>query len=257
VTAESAWHVAYPDETIGQIVFVYRTFVHRRAAMATTRAAWRTLARNELDDNGATKLWSDGLLNEWLAEAIRDYARVFPLETTGSLTTVASQADYTLPIGLVELVRVEHPTNTFRVRQERTGGDWRRGAANVPLEDRIGSRYAYEIWGATLSLEPAPTASGESINLRYVARRTEPSADGDNLPVDDGDVELLTFYVGTRALFWIGTQEAKRQAYERTRGADATKLGREYRSMYEAGVAARRRQVAPHGRRLVLRDTEY
>ena len=224
--------------------------------MATTRAAWRTLARNELDDNGATKLWSDGLLNEWLAEAIRDYARVFPLETTGTLTTVASQADYTLPTGLAELVRVEHPTNTFRVHQERTGGDWRWSTTNVPLEDRISGRYAYEIWGATLSLEPAPTASGETIRLRYVARRTEPTGDSDVLPVDDGDVELLTFYVCARALFWISAQEAKRQAYERTRGADATKLGREYRSMYADGVAARRRQVAPRGRRLVLRDTE-
>jgi len=224
--------------------------------MATTRAAWRTLARNELDDNGSTKLWSDGLLNEWLAEAIRDYARVFPLETTGTLTTVASQADYTLPTGLLELVRVEHPTNTFRVHQERAGGDWRRSTANVPLEDRSGGRYAYEVWGTTLSLEPAPTASGESISLRYVARRTEPSADGDALPVDDWDVELLTFYVVSRALFWIGSQEAKRQAYERQRGADATKLAREYRCMYADGVAARRRQTAPRQKRPVLRDVE-
>jgi hypothetical protein len=224
--------------------------------VATTRAAWRTLDRNELDDNAATKLWSDGLLNQWLAEAIRDYARVFPLETTGTLTTVASQADYTLPSGLVELVRVEHPTNTFRVHQERTGGDWRRSTANVPLEDRIGGRYAYETWGTTLSLEPAPTASGETISLRYVARRTEPTGDSDALPVDDGDVELLTFYVCARALFWIGAQEAKRQAYERTRGADASKLAKEYRAMYEAGVTARWRQTAPRGRRLVLRDVE-
>lgn len=96
--------------------------------MATTRTAWRTLVRNELDDNGSTKLWSDGLLNEWLAEAIRDYARVFPLETTGTLTTVASQADYTLPTTLVKLVRVEHPTKRFgctRSAPAATGGDRR------------------------------------------------------------------------------------------------------------------------------------
>jgi hypothetical protein len=224
--------------------------------MATTRAAWRTLARNELDDNGSTKLWSDGLLNEWLAEAVRDYARVFPLEMTGTLTTVASQADYTLPSGLVELVRVEHPTNTFRVHQERTGGDWRRSTANIPLEDRVGGRYAYEVWGTALSLEPAPTASGEAISLRYVGRRTEPAADGDALPLDDGDVELLTFYVCARALFWIGAQEAKRQAFERQRGSDAGQLARAYRQLYTDGIAARRRQTAPRQKRLVLRDVE-
>jgi hypothetical protein len=224
--------------------------------VATTRTTWRTLARNELDDNGSTKLWSDGLLNEWLAEAIRDYGRVFPLETTGTLATVASQADYTLPTGLLELVRVEHPTNTFRVHQERTGGDWRRGTAAVSPEDRGGDQYAYEVWGTTLSLEPAPGASGETITLRYVARRAEPSADGDALPLDDWDVELLTFYVCARALFWIGAQEAKRQAFERQRGADATKLAKEYRAMYAEGIAARRRQVSPRGRRLVPRDVE-
>jgi hypothetical protein len=224
--------------------------------MATTRTTWRGLARNELDDNGSTKLWSDALLNEWLAEAIRDYARVFPLETTGTLTTVASQADYTLPAGLVELVRVEHPTNTFRVRQERVGGDWRRGTDAVPPADRGGGRYAYEVWGTTLSLEPAPGASGEAIALRYVARRAEPSVDGDALPVDDWDVELLTFYVCARALFWIGAQEAKRQAFERQRGADARSLAKEYRAMYADGIAARRRLGSPRSRRLVPRDVE-
>src|SRR3954464_675478 len=136
--------------------------------MATTRTAGGTSPRKGLGGNGSARLWSDGLLNEWLAEAIRDYARVFPLELTGTLTTVASPGDYPPPGGLVELVRVEHPRNTFRVHQERTGGDWRRSTANVPLEDRIGGRYAYEVWGTALSLEPAPTASGETISLRYV-----------------------------------------------------------------------------------------
>ena len=220
--------------------------------MATTRSAWRALVRNELDDNGATKLWADALLNEWLNEGIRDYARVFPLEATTTLITVAGQAAYALPAGLVEVVRVEHPTNIFRVHQPRVGGDWRAGTDVVPCEERRGSRYAYDVWGSTLELEPAPTASGETIGVRYVARRAEPAGDADALPVDDGDVELLTFYVCSRALFWITAQEAKRQAFERQRGADASEMARSYRLFYADGIAARRRGLSPRAGRLVI-----
>jgi len=224
--------------------------------VSTTRGAWLTQARAELDDTGSTKLWSDTLLKQWLNEAIRDYARVVPLYSTGSLTAVAGQATYTLPSDLVELVRVEHPTNTFRVNQARVGGDWRVGTDTVPVEDRRGGRYAYDVWGGTLELEPAPTADGEAIGLRYLARRSEPTADSDNLSVDDGDVELLTFYVAHRALTWISSQEAKRQAFERQRGADASSEAGVYRRLYRDGLAARQRQTSPRTRRLVLRDVE-
>src|SRR5581483_11448381 len=128
--------------------------------MATTRAAWRALVRNELDDNGVTKLWADALLNEWLNEGIRDYGRAFPLEATATLTTVAGQAAYALPADLVEVVRVEHPTNVFRVNQPRVGGDWRVSGDPwlVTGHCSLGTgRYAYDVWGATLELEPAPT----------------------------------------------------------------------------------------------------
>jgi hypothetical protein len=224
--------------------------------MSTTRSTWRTQARNELDDNAATKLWSDTLLNQWLDEAIRDYARLFPKEQTGTLSTVADQATYTLPSDLVELVRVEHPDSTFRVNQPRVGGDWRRSSDPLPPDDRFGGRYAYDVWGTTLELEPAPTADGETITLRYVARRTEPTGDGDALPVDDGDVEFLTFYVCWRAMVWITGQEAKRQAFERQRGADAGTEARTYRGLYRDGLAARRRESGARTRRLVIRDVE-
>jgi hypothetical protein len=227
--------------------------------MATTRAAWRALVRNELDDNDTTKLWADALLSEWLNEGIRDYARAFPLEATATLTTVADQAAYALPDGLVEVVRVEHPTNVFRVHQPRVGGDWRvTGDPWLVTSPRspVTAHYAYDVWGATLELEPAPTVSGEAIGVRYVARRAEPADDSDALPLDDGDVELLTFYVCSRALFWISAQEAKRQAFERQRGADASELARAYRLFYAEGLTARRRGLSPRPRRLVPRDSE-
>jgi hypothetical protein len=222
--------------------------------VATTRAAWRALVRAELGDEAATKLWSDALLNAWLNEAIRDYGRAVPREATATLTTVASQTAYTLPSDLVQVVRVEHPTNTFRVFARRVGGDWVDPTPDPSPTGRGESgRYGYDVWGGQLLLEPAPTASGESIGVRYVARRTEPTSDGDALPVEDGDVELLTLYVCGRALDWITSQEAKRQAFERDRGASASATAAGYAGRYAAELAARRRQGRP-GRRLVLRD---
>ena len=221
---------------------------------SVTRASWRSLLRAELgDENPAAYLWGTALLNEWLNEAIRDYGRVFPREETTTLAAVASQAAYDLPIGFVEVVRVEHPTNTFRVYEPRAGGEWRRGTDVTPSEDRLGGRYAYDVWRGQLALEPAPTAGGESIVVRYTTRRAEPTADSDPLPVEGGDEELLLLYAAARALAWIGTQEGKRQAFERQRGADAGTLAERYQQRYAAGLAARRR-TGNRARRLVLRE---
>ena len=38
--------------------------------IVSTRATLRARVRDELNDNGSTKLWSDALLNEWIADAI-------------------------------------------------------------------------------------------------------------------------------------------------------------------------------------------
>ncbi len=63
---------------------------------STTRSVWRSGARAELGDTTTPYLWSDALLHAWLAEAIGDFARLFPREETIALTSVAGQASYDL-----------------------------------------------------------------------------------------------------------------------------------------------------------------
>ena len=116
-----------------------------------------------------------------------------------------------------------------------------------------GGGYAYDVWGGQLVLEPAPTAAGESIVVRYTTRRAEPTADSDPLPVAGGDEELLLLYVAARALTWISAQEGKRQAFERERGASVDAVAARYEQRYRAGLAARER-TGRRTRRLVLRD---
>ena len=87
----------------------------------------RRFARVELGDAAPPYLWSDALLHAWLAEAIGDFARLFPREETLALASVAGQVTYDLPLGLVEVVRVEHPAGRFRVHAPRRGGDAKAG----------------------------------------------------------------------------------------------------------------------------------
>jgi hypothetical protein len=221
---------------------------------STTRAAWRALVRAELGDEGATPLWSDALLHAWLNEALRDYGRAVPREETATLATVAAQAAYDLPLGLVEVVRVEHPAGTYRVFAPRAGGDGTPTPGPSPREGEGGtSGYGYDVWRGQLVLEPAPGASGESVVVRYTTRRAEPTADTDPLPVEGGDVDLLLLYVCGRALQWVSAQEGKRQAFERDRGASAAQLASGYEARYRAGLASRQR-TGSRARRLVVRE---
>src|SRR5437762_12904439 len=77
--------------------------------LVTTRASLRSTVRQELNDAGGTSLWTDSLLNEWIAEAIRLYGRALPKEATATITTVADQAAYDLPADTDRVLRVECP----------------------------------------------------------------------------------------------------------------------------------------------------
>ncbi len=215
---------------------------------SVTRAQWRALVRAELGDEMSPYLWSDALLDEWLVEAVRDFGRAVPREATVTLWSVAGQAGYSLPLGLVEVVRVEHPPGAYRVFAPRTGGDPAPGAAGA-----TGEPGGYDVWGGELVLEPAPVTSGEPIMVRYTSQCAVPSADSDPLPVEASDVELLLLYVCGRALQWVATQEGKRQAFERERGASATTLAASYQGRYRAALASRQR-TGTRARRLVVRE---
>ena len=189
----------------------------------TTRAELRARARGELNDGGATPLWPDERLDQWLAEAIRDYGLRLPRQAVAELASVAGQAAYDLPAEVLRLARVEHPQGVIRVE----GGD----GATVA---------GYEVFAGQLRLAPAPAADGEAIALRYLARYAEPAGDAAPLATPPADDDLLVWYVCWRALGWLSTDEAKRQRFERQRGATAADEAERYRRLYLDGLAPRR-----------------
>jgi hypothetical protein len=217
----------------------------------TTRADIRTRARDELNDNGVVKVWSDGLLNRWIGEGVREWSRVVPRDRTWQTTSTANDPSYTLPSDVLEVVRVEHPPGLFRVRGGLRDGDV---SPTAELGEWAGLRPAqllWEQWGGEVVLIPAPDASGQAIEVRYKGAYTVPADDVTALEVAAGDEEALVLYACARALQWIALDEAKRQRFERERGADPTAA----RQVYERGfrALARERQSGVRSRRIVSR----
>ena len=218
----------------------------------TTRAEIRQRIRDELNDNASATLWSDALLNQWIVEGLRELGRRLGLEKTTSLTSVASQEAYGLPTDALEVMRVEHPASVMRVPGGLRSGDAAADGAGVAATTGAGtSPSRYELFGGQLVLVPAPAASGDEIRVRYRGAYTEPSTDGAVLDVPARDEDLVVAYACGRALQWIGTDEAKRQRFERSRGADPLALRREYERDLVRMLRDRRSHVG--ARRLVAR----
>lgn len=223
----------------------------------TTRAGLRNLARLELHDNGVPQLWTDDLLNAWIAEATRDYSAHLPKAATGIIAAVANQAEYGLPADCLRVARVEHPTGFFRVPNGRAAGDVVDPFIALQGTPRVlSSQLTYDMWGSygafTLTLEPAPSDASDAIRVRYLAAWAEPGADGTALATPPIDDHLLKWFVCEAALRWLGTDEAKRQRWEQQRGAAAVGAGHEYGRGLRTAYEQRERRTAP--RRLAIRE---
>lgn len=217
----------------------------------TTRAEIRARARDELNDNGGVKIWSDGLLNRWIGEALREWSRVVPRDRTWQTTSTANAPSYPLPSDVLEVVRVEHPPGVFRARGGLRDGDIAPAADPTSWTGPRAMPLTWEQWGGEVVLIPAPDASGEPIEVRYKGAYSVPADDVTTLDVAGEDEEALVLYVCGRALQWIVLDEAKRQRFERQRGADPATSRREYERDFQALVRARHGGIRP--RRLVSR----
>ena len=100
-------------------------------------------------------------------------------------------------------------------------------------------------------LIPAPDAASETIEVRYKGAYAVPSDDVTALELATADEEALVFYACARALQWIALDEAKRQRFERQRGADPASVRLEYERQFQG--LARQRNGGVRGRRIASR----
>jgi hypothetical protein len=220
----------------------------------TTRAEIRTRTRDELNDDASVKVWSDGLLNRWIGEAVREWSRVVPRDRTWLTTSTANDPSYPLPADVLEVVRVEHPPGVFRTRSGLRDGDVSPSADLSGLGIWSGLKPAqmnWEQWGGEVVLIPAPDVTGETIEVRYKGAYTVPADDVTALEVAASDEEALVLYACGRALQWIALDEAKRQRFERQRGADPAVVRATYERAFQAQVRERRGGI--RARRIVSR----
>jgi hypothetical protein len=192
----------------------------------TTRSGLRQLIRDELNDNAATKLWSDGLLNDYINQAIRAYSRDLPEEAVTTIVVTAGQAAYTLPARFDRALRVEQPQDAIRVLGERAA-------------------HAYRVFAGQIILDPEPAAAGadQDLQLEYLRAYAEPAVDGDTLATPAGDDDILVRLACALALRWVSTDESKRMRFERQRGISAGDMATAYDRDARSRIAAQRRGV--------------
>jgi len=187
----------------------------------TTRAQLRSSIRIELNDGGASQLWTDALLNEFIVQAIRTYGRELSKQASATITVVAHQEAYSLPSDFDRAMRVEQPDGVIRVPG------------------------TYRIWGGQIVLDPGPDAAGadQNIALEYLARYAEPAADGDTIATPPYDDDVLVALACADAMRWIGSDEAKRARFERQRGASPQGAAETYERRAQTAIANRKRRL--------------
>lgn len=202
----------------------------------TTLADLRSALRTLLNDTAAGGyLWSDEMLNRHLADAVREYSRLFPRELTANVALVAGQQEYDLPVGCERVLRVEVVEDLWVLVE---GGD----------SDGVG----YQLFAGKLILLPKPTAGGKNLNLRYLAAHSSLANDADVSTVPAADEDLLLASACAAALQTLSMEEAKRQRFEQGTGRSAEAAAALYRQQYERGIRDRAARV--RSGRLVARD---
>ncbi len=75
----------------------------------TTLAEVVTSARQVLNDAGSTD-FTDDMIEDWIAQGIRDLNHHFPRRLTDTLTTTAGTHEYDVEISYIAVLSVEYPT---------------------------------------------------------------------------------------------------------------------------------------------------
>lgn len=172
----------------------------------------RTRLRAELgDETPGAYLWSDALLDDFIADAVQRFGEDVPLEREVVLS-VQPDGSYVLPDDLL------------RVR-------------SVFSEDEPLSGDEYAVWaGKLLPVE----ARVSDLTVQYEAARPRPSTDGD-VTLGAGEDAALVWLSAGFAMEWLAKQREKAGAFPSANATSA--VAEAYRSRYERLLTARRRNL--------------
>jgi len=196
----------------------------------TTRLELRTAVRRRLEDTGATPLWDDGTLNDFLAEAVRRYGTRVPAERTATVAVSggATSVPVTPALQATQVIRVLDPDGDMVPRLART------------MSDGIGAPgQAWRWWGGTLRLAATPVAGNWTVE--YLDGRSLPADDVTAVEIVSGDEEIVILMAAAMVLRRRAVEDAKRGL---SRGSDAVAVAADrFDAEAERRLAARLRRA--------------
>jgi hypothetical protein len=202
----------------------------------TTWETLRTEIREDIEDTGSTKRYSDALLWTYLKDAIKDYSTWFPLRVDKEVLSGSGAGPYPEPVGLVNILFVECPDNRFLERRLASPG------ARYPKTS--GRPFFFYMDGGNLYLDGSPLA-GESVLMTYESLHDWPSSSDDDdshvFSLPEGDEELIRLYVKAKIFEKVRTKTANLDRFAET-GRTENPVTPEVRNLmrdYDRKIAAR------------------
>jgi hypothetical protein len=204
----------------------------------TTRAELRTSLRERLEDTGASPLWTDATLNEYLMQAMRLYGVAIPLQTTALTAAVPADAVLVvLPLGVDpdEIVAVRNPSGATVERfDDRLSGPTR-------LDGR-GVAQAWYAWGTTLRFQRKITGPDEIgiWSIDYAGGRELVQSDVGAQPIVDGDEPVVVALAVATAFDRRAAEYGKRG--DATASKEMREIAAAVRAEAQGMISSRRRR---------------
>lgn len=180
--------------------------------MSDTLVNMRTAVRARLDEATA-KFWTDADLTRWINEAAREIARrTENLQTTANISSVAGQQQYTMPVDVYRVHRVEYARTTSIVTPleyrdfNNMDSIWWSSQRITP-----GDPYWYTMWGfpptLTMVVYPIPSDSiSNAFKVFYYRLPATVSGDSDSVEIPAGWDDIVVDYCEYSALRKDGDQ---------------------------------------------------
>lgn len=164
-----------------------------------TLATVRTDTRNRITDS-TTKFWSDAMLDSWINSAMKDIARrAEVLETTDDIAVDAGDRQYTAPLDIFRIHRVEFivSSSNIYVLEPRDIHEMDSIWGINQIQQQAFPSY-YTVWGimgidAQIFLYPTPSQAG-TLKVWSYRLPTVVSADAHVCEVPVGWEDLIPLY---------------------------------------------------------------
>lgn len=202
------------------------TYMHAR-----TLGDIRDEIRVDLKDSDKSK-WTDAELENYIRDAIKDYAKRFPKNQELSIACVEDQREYGLPDAVQEVYRVEYQARSglshfLKYSPWRAGEvDYRTAVGEAPtLRDKLsvglirgrGREYLghWDFRAGKLILDFEP-AEGDALKVRYAGTYIVPPFAAVRTDVPGEDLEMLKLFAKGSAFARVEGQDANLQRWDDT-----------------------------------------